>query len=112
MLTKSALTEKEFSDYTDDLCNRELSNKSNWVNCVFTNFLIIKGSMPFATRLYKPKEARFIAFYFKLELIIYDMKGISTNMEGIYQLNFLTFLNLYLIYRKLRIFSGSSYYLW
>lgn len=111
MLTKSAHTEKEFSDYTDDLCNHELSNKSNQVNCVFTNFLIIKGSMPFA-RLHKTKETGFTPFYLKLRFIINDIKGISTNMEGIYQLNFLASLDLHLIYRKLHIFSGSSYYLW
>lgn len=67
--------------------------------------------MPFATRLLKTKETGFIPFYLKLGFIIYDIKGISSNMEGIYLMNFLVFLDLHLIYRKLHIFSGSSFYL-
>lgn len=60
--------------------------------------------MPFATRLYNTKETGFIPFYLKLEFMIPDIKGITTNMEGIYQQNFLAFLDLHLIYRKLHIF--------
>lgn len=39
--------------------------------------------------------------------MIYDIKGITTNMEGIYQLNFLAFLDLHLIYRSYIFFHGA-----
>lgn len=99
VLTKSALTKKEFRDYADDLCNHDLSNKSNWVNCVFMSILIIKGSMSFATRLYKTKEAGFVPFSLKLEFVICSINYISTDMAGIYLKNHLSSLDFCLIYR-------------
>lgn len=43
------------------------------------NFLIFKGSVPFATRLYKTKETGFIPFYSELGIIICNINCISTN---------------------------------